>query len=548
MENGPSASLTPAGSPPVEVASADLTGRVLGDFRIMRKLGQGGMGQVYLAEQQSLKRPVALKIMRADLAANPIALKRFQAEAEAVARVTHANIVQVYAIGQVDGLHYMALEYVEGRNLRDYLSRKGVPDVPLALSIMVQVAAALQRAADSGIVHRDIKPENILLSRQGEVKVADFGLSRLLVADREPLNLTQSGVSLGTPLYMSPEQVQGHDVDPRTDIYSLGVTCYHMLAGEPPFRGQNAFDVAVQHVQKEPEPLQARRPDLPAELCAIVHKMMAKKPEERYQSPRDLILDLTQLRDKVGGGSIMPAVNITQTGMPSLLATAALPAPPAPVRTGRGFKLGIFVLTLAVGFAAGLGLRLLRSKTVTPTLPRVEPVPSAAQLHEKALAEAVKGPFDPRKVEEAVQHLEKTIELGSLYLEQRRLKEAQNYFQMLRDAPPHGLKLYQAYGRIGLACVLAFQDQAKESNELFLEIERAKPPPWLDKVRIGMRLPFRPNWKVAQDFPEFTLLAEPEIRRIVAEALTYNAANMGTEPLPEALERLRKPPVVTGKN
>src|SRR6516225_10717437 len=176
----------------------DLTGQTLGDYRVLRRLGQGGMGQVYLAEQISLKRKVALKLLRSDLAANAVSLARFKNEAEAVARATHANIVQVYAIGESNGLHFMALEYVEGRNLREYLEKKGPPNVPQALAIMRQAAAALQRAAELGIVHRDIKPENILLTRKGTVKVADFGLSRCLAPEQAPLSLTQSGITMGT--------------------------------------------------------------------------------------------------------------------------------------------------------------------------------------------------------------------------------------------------------------------------------------------------------------------------------------------------------------
>src|SRR5438067_9654224 len=143
-------------------ALPDLTGRVLGDFAVLRRLGQGGMGQVYLAEQQSLKRKVALKILKAELASNAVSLQRFEAEAKAVARATHANIVQVYAFGEGSGVHYMALEYVEGLNLREYLAKKGPPPLPLALGLMKQIAAALARAAELGIVHRDIKPDNIL--------------------------------------------------------------------------------------------------------------------------------------------------------------------------------------------------------------------------------------------------------------------------------------------------------------------------------------------------------------------------------------------------
>src|SRR5262249_34240639 len=141
--------------------------------------------------------------------------------------------------------------------------------------------------------------ENILLSRKGEVKVTDFGLSRCFAAEA-PLHLTQSGVTMGTPLYMSPEQVRGQPADPRSDIYSFGVTCYHMLAGEPPFRGAAAFDVAIQHVQGDARPLGSLRPDLPPELCAIVHKMMAKRPEDRYQSAREILNDLARFKDGIG--------------------------------------------------------------------------------------------------------------------------------------------------------------------------------------------------------------------------------------------------------
>src|SRR5262245_14675738 len=289
--------------PPLSGDNGDMSGQALGEFQLLRRLGQGGMGQVYLAEQLSLKRKVAIKVMRPDLAITPVAFQRFRAEAEAIARLNHANIVQVFAFGEQAGMHYMALEYVEGRNLREYLAKKGTVDPALAIRVMRQVASALERAAELGIIHRDIKPENILLTRRGEIKVADFGLSRCFAEDSQPLNLTQSGVAMGTPLYMSPEQVEGKTVDPRTDIYSFGVTCYHLLAGQPPFRGQSAFEVALQHVQQEPVPLGQIRPDLPAELCALVHKMMAKRPEDRYQTGREIVRDVVRLRDALVGAS-----------------------------------------------------------------------------------------------------------------------------------------------------------------------------------------------------------------------------------------------------
>ena len=223
--------------PPPDDPTPDLTGRTLGDFQVLRKLGQGGMGQVYLAEQLSLKRKVALKILRRDLAASPTALERFQAEAEAVARVTHANIVQVYAFGEDDGLQYMALEYVEGRNLRDYLDQQGAAGAAARAGIMRQVAAALQRASELGHHPPRHQAGEHPPHPQGRGEGRRLRPVAGFAGDGRPLNLTQTGVTMGTPLYMSPEQVEGKPVDPRTDIYSFGVTCYHMLAGQPPFRG-----------------------------------------------------------------------------------------------------------------------------------------------------------------------------------------------------------------------------------------------------------------------------------------------------------------------
>ena len=192
-------------------------------------------------------------------------------------------------------MHYIAQEYVEGQNLSQYISRKGTPDVKMGIAVMRQVASALCKAAERGIVHRDIKPENIMLARSGEVKVADFGLARIGRGE-ESLKLTQVGITMGTPLYMSPEQVEGRPLDPRSDIYSLGVTCYHMLAGKPPFRGDTALSVALQHVRTQPERLENLRPDLPPALGRIIHKMLAKNPDERYQSPRDLLRELRSLQ------------------------------------------------------------------------------------------------------------------------------------------------------------------------------------------------------------------------------------------------------------
>ena len=280
----------PTQAPPL---APRLTERTLGDFHLLRKLGSGGMADVYLAEQLSLKRKVAFKVLRAELVreSDDVVLKRFEREARAAAGLTHRNIVQVYTIGEQDGFHYIAQEYVEGLNLREFLKRKGPPDATVAVHLMRQVAAALAKAGESGIVHRDIKPENILITRKGEVKVGDFGLAQLTQSG-ERLHLTQPNITMGTPLYMSPEQVNGKTLDQRSDIYSFGVTCYHLLTGHPPFRGDNALSVAVQHLNQEPRPLAQFRSDLPPALLAVVHKMMAKRPDDRYPDAAAVLEDL----------------------------------------------------------------------------------------------------------------------------------------------------------------------------------------------------------------------------------------------------------------
>ena len=277
----------------------DLAGETFDGFRVLRQLGEGGMGRVYLAEQISLKRKVAIKVLREEIASTPAALLRFRAESQTIALLSHANVVQAYTVGEHKGRHYLVLEYVDGVSLRYYLTKKGPLEVPLALSIMRQVASALQRAGELSILHRDIKPENILLTRKGEAKVADFGLARCLTMD-ETLDLTRSGTAVGTPRYMSPEQLEGKPVDQRTDIYSFGVTCYEMLAGQRPFDGTNAYEIALEHVREEPVPLESIRPGIPPPLCAIVGKMMAKAPEARYATAHALLKDLARVRGSLG--------------------------------------------------------------------------------------------------------------------------------------------------------------------------------------------------------------------------------------------------------
>jgi serine/threonine-protein kinase len=482
------------------------------------------MGQVYLAEQISLKRKVAIKTMRTDLSVSAVSLQRFKAEAEAIARVTHANIVQVYAIGEEAGLHYMALEYVEGRNLGEFLAKKGPPELPLALRIMRQVAAALQRASELGIIHRDIKPENILLAKRGEIKVADFGLSRCFAGEAVNQNLTQSGVTLGTPLYMSPEQVQGQALDPRTDIYSFGVTCYHLFAGQPPFQGQTPFEVALHHVRTEPVPLNQVRPDLPPELCAIIHKMMAKHLEQRYQNCSELLRDLNQFRETLAAQKTQPQGLATFATLPCATTATATSA----VRWGR-WLVGLMAATVVVAlFGGGVAAWLRRSARISALPPSSsssaaiaeEPTLAEPSRIERLLREAVEEYANPGtdrlRRQLALGH---NLELGLYYLKEDRFEEADQFFNGLINSPVR-IPAYRTLGRLGHAIVLARQNHAAESNQLFLELVNPK-----------------------RAVPQIQLfLNEARFRYEIARALEYNKANLRDQPLPPKLEELRLPP------
>ena len=320
----------------------DLTGLTLGDFEVERLLGRGGMGEVYLARQISLHRPVALKVLRPDLLTKPTYLSRFEAEATTVAKLNHPNIVHIYTLGCVDGIRFIAMEYVQGTTLRDYLMKKGALDLALSLSIMKQAGVAIGAAGELGLVHRDIKPENLLLTKKGQVKIADFGLCRDQDADRP--DLTQPGVTLGTPLYMSPEQAQGHALDHRSDLYSLGITFYHMLAGEPPFRAETPLALALKHVKDTPVNLAVHRSDLPADLVAAGHEADRQGPGRalpvgRRDAPRPgadpgalntMSITVNEPDPATGAGTAADGVRATEINGIGLGPAAAMGRPPPP--------------------------------------------------------------------------------------------------------------------------------------------------------------------------------------------------------------------------
>jgi serine/threonine protein kinase/tetratricopeptide (TPR) repeat protein len=278
-------------------------------YRILEKLGAGGMGEVYLAEDTKLGRKVALKILGEEYTTNRDRLHRFEQEACAASALNHPNILTIHEVGSDDGKHFIATEYIDGVTLRRKIS--GMPmDVAEILDIAVQVAGALEEAHSAGIIHRDIKPDNIMIRRNGYVKVLDFGLAKLTEssidrsssdgeASTRVLVHTDAGVVMGTSHYMSPEQARGKPVDARSDIWSLGVVLYEMVAGRTPFEGETSTDVLVSITQKEAPPLARFAPNVPAELDWIITKALRKDRDERYQTIKELITDLRRLKQKI---------------------------------------------------------------------------------------------------------------------------------------------------------------------------------------------------------------------------------------------------------
>ncbi len=283
-------------------ADGDLSGQRLGGYRLVRRLGSGAMADVYLAEQESLGRQVAVKVLRPETLRHPSAVQRFSQEARAAAALVHGNIVQIHEVACIDGIYFLAEEYVAGPTLKAWLANRGPLDARQSLAVLAHVGSALARSAEQGVVHRDIKPENLLVTPSGEVKVADFGLARVL-ATADGLDLTQDGMTLGTPLYMSPEQAEGKAVDSRSDLYSLGATVYHLLAGRPPFLGATSLAVALAHIKELPVPIAEVRPDVPVGLSNIIDRLLCKRPADRFADPTELLHAVEAVETAIAPGS-----------------------------------------------------------------------------------------------------------------------------------------------------------------------------------------------------------------------------------------------------
>jgi formylglycine-generating enzyme required for sulfatase activity/tRNA A-37 threonylcarbamoyl transferase component Bud32 len=336
-------------------------GQRLGEFEILGRLGQGGMGAVYKARQVSLRRTVAIKTLQAALAADAEYIVRFHNEAAAAAALNHPNLVQVYSAGESDGLHWFAMEYVEGESAQDRVKRKGRIEPVEAIAIVMHVATALEYGwRKAHLIHRDIKPDNIFLSGDGEVKLGDLGLAKVA---EQTQGLTVTGASMGTPHYVSPEQAEGKkDVDLRADIYSLGCTLFHLLSGKPPYAGESALAVMMKHVSAPVPNLKQVWPECPEELAAAVMKMMLKAPAARQQSYGEVNTDLRRAYDvltgasgpDVGTAAQQPAKErrFSTAGEDGGGGKAAVGKPPIPVRNRRSLVWAGVAVAVCVALGA----------------------------------------------------------------------------------------------------------------------------------------------------------------------------------------------------
>ena len=372
---------------------APTTPRTISHYEILSLLGKGGMGEVYLAADQSLGRKAALKILPARYTADADLVHRFEREAKAASALNHPNILTVYEIGKTDDSHFIATEYITGETLRERLKRASLP-LSEALDIALQIAAALHAAHTAGIIHRDIKPENIMLRPDGYVKVLDFGLAKLTEATHAPDEATtQTGMIMGTPSYMSPEQARGQKVDHRTDIWSFGVVLHELVARARPFSGDTQADLMVAILERQPTSLPKH---LPEQLQTIVTRTLAKEPQQRYGAMHDLIEELKALRRKVEFASELQhaaqdddaltmrqnAEAVTLQIAPELETKGELPAPntvatpvPVPARFPARAVIASLALVVVLGSAAWY---YFKAQPVIPPAPATIAAPKRA--------------------------------------------------------------------------------------------------------------------------------------------------------------------------
>jgi serine/threonine-protein kinase len=344
-----------------------------GRYKILKKIGAGGMADVYSAEDQTLGRQVAIKILNDRHAGDEQFVERFRREAQNAAGLNHPNIVSIYDRGEAEGTYYIAMEFLDGRSLKELIVARGPSPIPVAIGYARQVLAALRFSHRNGIVHRDIKPHNVIVDAEGRIKVTDFGIARAGAASQ----MTEAGSIIGTAQYLSPEQARGAPVDQTSDLYSVGVLLYELLTGTVPFTGDAAVEIAMKHLSQIPEPPSAKRPEVPADLDAVVLRALAKDPHDRYASAEEMDADLARIAkgmaiadetheaatQVLSGAGLMAAAPTTISRAPTMVTRPTTPPPPVSgvyydydyEDPGRSiwpwlFVLGLIVAAIVVGF------------------------------------------------------------------------------------------------------------------------------------------------------------------------------------------------------
>lgn len=284
-----------------------------GRYEVLKRVGSGGMADVYMAKDHKLNRNVAVKVLKSEYVEDEKFLKKFETEAQAVARLSHPNIVNIYDVGMEDGINYIVMELAEGITLKEYIRKKGYLSPKETVEISTQIASAISHAHKNHIIHRDIKPQNILVSDTGIIKVTDFGIAKATSSN----TVTSTATAMGSVHYISPEQAKGRFCDEKSDFYSLGITMYEMVTGHVPFDHENGVTIALMHLQNEITPPSQIRDGIPDSLEKIILKCTMKKPEERYQTADDLIADLRLVFEDTSGGyvGVVPAIDDSPTIM-----------------------------------------------------------------------------------------------------------------------------------------------------------------------------------------------------------------------------------------
>ncbi len=454
-------------------ATSNLIGTKLDDYQILRRLGRGGMADVYVALHQTLDRQVALKVLRRQLAGDAGYVERFRREARAAAKLNHPNIVHVYEVGRSNEYHYIAQELIDGGNLKDLVERRGPLTPENAADVLRSVCSALAAAHLAGITHRDIKPENILRSLRGETKVADFGLARVGPGN----DLTQVGLTMGTPRYMSPEQVQGKTADARSDLYSLGCTMYFLLSGRPPFEAEDALAIALQHMHETPPPLATARgrDDVPDWLLAIVSRLMAKAPSDRFGDAGQVLAAIDQSGKLTDAGACLGGTAAATIQLQQTMKTES---------ARRRKRRRRILLAISFPIVAGIAGAVLESQGRSPSIQRlltpdlvsrkstVEEQYIAAASRNDILAWKAVSEYFPSKESQknAAYAVKAEIQLARLLSRTDRGSEAKAILSRIADDP----SIDRVYQVIALADLIKLVgDDAQASKPLWAKLRQA---------------------------------------------------------------------------